>query len=102
MNSDIAKFNECPLVTDFIKMQEEASILEIIGVERKEVRHSRFLKWLLSERSLNVASPNAPVMHLLDKYIERMGKAQPYSISDKMVNAIQTRSVIASRLRQLA
>ena len=98
MNIKIAKFNRCQLVTKFIQLQEAASILEIIGVERKEVRHSKFLKWMFSERTLNVATPDSPVMHLLDKYIERMGDANPYRITDKIINAIQTRSVIARNI----
>lgn len=95
MNREIAKFNECQQVADFIQMQEETSILEIVGVERKEVRHSKFLKWMFADRTLNVATPDSPVMHLLDKYIERMGEALPYSISAELVSAIQTRSLIA-------
>lgn len=98
MNKGIAEFNKCQLVTKFIQLQEETSILEIVGVERKEVRHSNFLKWMLSDRTLNVATPDSPVMHLLDKYIERMRDTNPYSISDKIINAIQTRSVIARNI----
>ena len=47
------------------------SILETVGVERKETRHSKFFEWLFKMPEINSVNVNSPIMHLLDLLIRR-------------------------------
>lgn len=68
---DLLKFNSCAVVSEFKRNISSQSLLEIVGIERNEVRHSRFIKWLLSDSELNVDNSDSPLFHLLDAIIKR-------------------------------
>lgn len=48
-----------------------SSILEALGVERSETKHSNFLHWLFSLPEINTIGISSPIMHLLDVIVRR-------------------------------
>ena len=53
------------------RLFSSTSILETVGVERKETRHSKFFEWLFKMPEINSVNVNSPIMHLLDLLIRR-------------------------------
>ena len=96
-------FNNCPKVCQLNSLHLKSSIVEIMGIERKEIRHSRFLNWLFSDSTINVNGSDSPVMHLLDAYVKRcveqlnagILKKLPFGITQNLLTKIETRSFIA-------
>ena len=101
--TDILRFNNCSKVCQLKSFLQQSSILEVVGVDRKEIRHSRFLKWLFEDKSLNVESSDSPIMHLFDAYVKRcdqlFGSTPPKGIEEGILNDIETRSIIAKKIK---
>ena len=71
MLKKIQEFNRDREVMRLQRMFNDSSILEIVGVERKETRHSKFLEWLFKTPELNTVSLDSPIMHLFDVLVRR-------------------------------
>ena len=71
MEKKIQEFNRDREVMRLQRMFNDSSILEIVGVERKETRHSKFLEWLFKTPELNTVSQDSPIMHLFDVLVRR-------------------------------
>lgn len=67
----IQAFNRDKDVMRLQRMFKDSSILEVVGVERKETRHSKFLEWLFKTPEFNTVSQVSPIMHLLDVILRR-------------------------------
>ena len=101
------EFNNCPEVRQLNSLHLQSSIVEIMGIERKEIRHSRFLNWLFSNSAINVEDSDSPVMHLLDAYVKRCVEQMrakiltnyPFGINKNLLTKIETRSLIAKDIR---
>lgn len=81
----IQKFNRDKDVMRLQRMFDNSSILEIVGIERKETRHSRFLHWLFNEPEINTESQRSPIMHLLDIIVRRFDE-QKQLLDDRSNN----------------
>lgn len=83
-------FNRDKDVMRLDRMFQNSSILEIVGVERKETRHSKFLKWLFNVPEINTVSNYSPIMHLLDVLVRR-DEEQNNVLDDELKESVITR-----------
>jgi len=87
----IQDFNRDGDVMRLERMFNNSSVLSVVGVERKEVRHSRLLCWLFNQQEINTSSNSSPIMHLLDVIIRR-DTEQKRLLSDDFKSSVITRS----------
>lgn len=96
-------FNRCPYVRQLEKLHKQRPVLKIVGVDRREIRHSRFLAWMFNDNELNAGSSESTVMHLLDAYIMRFDSQQratpPTTITKKTLDKIEARSLVATNVK---
>lgn len=67
----LQKFNRDANVMKLDRIFKRSSILEVMGIERRETRHSRFLKWLFDDADMNTLDNHSPIFHLFDILVRR-------------------------------
>lgn len=96
-------FNRCPYVRQLDELHKQRPVLKVVGVDRREIRHSRFLAWMFNDNELNAGSSESTVMHLLDAYIMRFDSQQratpPTTITKKTLDKIEARSLVATNVK---
>lgn len=87
MNLDINQvisFNSCEVARKLRYYYESQSVLESMGVERKETRHSRFLCWLFKDKDINMSLSDSPINHFIDLLYIR-GKKQNFQHNNNLL-----------------
>ena len=92
----IQDFNRDSRVMKLERMFDSSSILGIVGVERREIRHSRFIEWLFNQSEINTTGNSSPIMHLLDVIVRR--KSQQFKescgvLDNDFCSKVNTRSI---------
>ncbi len=97
---EIQEFNRDKDVMKLERMFNNSSVLSIVGVERKEIRHSRFLEWLFNQQEINTSDLSSPIMHLLDVIIRRDESQNPDKrlVESNLSDGIVSRSMIIKDL----
>ena len=94
---NIQEFNRDKDVMKLERMFNNSSVLSIVGVDRKEIRHSRFLEWLFNQQEINTSDLSSPIMHLLDVIIRRDESQNPDEdkrlVDSELSDGIVSRSV---------
>lgn len=86
------EFNRDKKVMRLERIYKSSSILEVVGVERTETRHSQFVKWLFALSEINTLSNSSPIMHLLDILVRRAYEQNKQSvIPQEFITSIVTR-----------
>ncbi len=67
----LQKFNRDANVMKLDRIFKRSSILEVMGIERRETRHSRFLKWLFDDADMNTLDNHSPIFHMFDILVRR-------------------------------
>ena len=73
----IQQFNSDSRVMRLQRLFKNSSILEIVGIERNETRHSKFIRWVFKMPEINTKSRYSPIMHLLDILVRRDYEQNP-------------------------
>lgn len=98
----IQDFNRDSRVMKLERMFDSSSILGIVGVERREIRHSRFIEWLFNQSEINTTGNSSPIMHLLDVIVRR--KSQQFKescgvLDNDFCSKVNTRSIRIESVR---